>query len=153
MNQVTNMGVTAPDLTRVEESIIHLVKRTRLLWSQAAAQVHPDLQPVGYRILTHLQRQGPTNPGHLADLLDTDKSVISRQARILEDMGLLQASSDPADGRCRIFAVTDSADEVLTSARTWFSRRLAASLSGLGDGEVTALADLLDRVNSGIDGA
>lgn len=148
-------GVTddraARAMVQVEEQIVHLVRRARLLWRDAAARVHPDLQPVGYRMLSHLLREGPSNPGRLAELLETDKSVISRQARLLEDLGLLDVQPDPEDGRCRIFVVTPTAHDVLVATRQSAFDRLAIALEGLSSLEVEQFASLLARVNAGFD--
>lgn len=141
----------APTMVRVEEQVVHLVKRARALWQQAASRVHPDLQPVGYRMLSHLVKWGPHHPGRLADVLETDKSVISRQAKLLCELGLLDVKPDPQDGRGRIFVVTPRAHEVMVQTREWAFGRLAVALEGLEEAEVEQFASLLERVNQGFD--
>ena len=52
-----------------------------LVWKEAAAAVHPDLQPVGYKILSALVHRGRLHAGAIADVLEIDKSVVSRQVQ------------------------------------------------------------------------
>ena len=39
---------TDDEIASVEEQLRRLFGRVRLVWKEAAAAVHPDLQPVGY---------------------------------------------------------------------------------------------------------
>lgn len=146
---VATTDVPPATMARVEEQVVHLVKRTRSLWRVAAASVSPDLQPIGYRMLSHLVREGPSNPGRLVDLMETDKSVISRQARLLEELGLMSVDADPQDGRCRVFSATERAHEVMRQARARASERLGVALGQLSATEVAEFASLLERVNAG----
>jgi hypothetical protein len=38
-------------IARVEEQLGVVFNRARLVWKQAAEQIHPDLQPAGYKVL------------------------------------------------------------------------------------------------------
>lgn len=135
---------------RVEEQLIVLLRRSRQLWRETAAAVHPELQPIGYRLLTTLVKDGPANPGRLADHLETDKSVVSRQARGLEAMGLLVIEPDPTDGRGRLLRATPRACHLVAETRRRALAQLSASLGGLADDEIDHLAQLLERVNLGL---
>lgn len=136
---------------RLEEQIIVLIQRSRQLWREAAAAVHPDLQPIGYRLLTTLVKQGPSNPGRLADLLETDKSVISRQVRVLEPLGLLSVEPDPQDGRGRLLVPTPGACQLLRETRQHALARLDGGLAGLDPVEIDQLLDLLERINGSLE--
>ncbi|PWD51378.1 MarR family transcriptional regulator [Serinibacter arcticus] len=131
----------------VEEQISVLFQRAKLLWRRAAESVHPELQPVGYRMLSQLVHRGPTNAGTLADCLDTDKSVISRQARVLGDLELITVEPDPSDGRGRLFQATEPARELVLRTRAEMSQMLFGGLGALDAEEVEQLGAMLGRLN------
>lgn len=134
----------------LEEQIVVLLGRAKALWREAATSVHPDLQPLGYRMLSTLVKHGPARPGHLACVLETDKSVVSRQARELESLGLLEVLPDPDDGRGRLLCASPAARENVAEMRRRALAGLAASLDALGEGETERLAELLVRVNAAL---
>ena len=47
-------------IARVEEQLGVVFNRARLVWKQAAEQIHPDLQPAGYKVLSTITRLGST---------------------------------------------------------------------------------------------
>ena len=82
---------TDDEIASVEEQLRLLFVRVRLVWKEAAAAVHPDLQPVGYKILSAIVHRGRMHAGAIADVLEIDKSVVSRQVKHLEALGLARA--------------------------------------------------------------
>ncbi|KQQ92815.1 hypothetical protein ASF62_13480 [Leifsonia sp. Leaf325] len=102
----------------VEAAMAVLFTRAGATWRDFAACVHPELQPAGYKILSTLVHHGPTTSGALAELLFTDKSVMSRQVRWLQDNGLVESHADPDDGRVRILAATTDARIRVEQARS-----------------------------------
>lgn len=144
----------APD-PAVDQAIASVEEQFTILFNQVssgmrerAAKVHPDLQPVGYRLLSTLVRTGPLHAGALAGLLSTDKSVVSRQVRILEDLGLIERRVDPSDRRASFLVATPPAIEKVNEARVADQARLYRSLRKWGVDDVGRLADLLARLNS-----
>ena len=79
---------TDDEIASVEEQLRLLFARVRLVWKEAAAAVHPDLQPVGYKIISAIVHRGRMHAGAIADVLEIDKSVVSRQVKHLEALGL-----------------------------------------------------------------
>ena len=79
---------TDDEIASVEEQLRLLFVRVRAVWKEAAAAVHPDLQPVGYKIISAIVHRGRMHAGALADTLEIDKSVVSRQVKHLEALGL-----------------------------------------------------------------
>ena len=91
------LTIEVPDRTDeaiadVEEQLSMLFSRIRTVWKESAEQVHPDLQPAGYKLISAITRLGTTNAHVLADMFDMDKSVVSRQIRMLEEFGLVEAA-------------------------------------------------------------
>jgi DNA-binding MarR family transcriptional regulator len=100
-------------LTAVEQAVGHLVGSMKARWKDLAHQLHPDLQPMGFRILASLLGGGPQRAKDLAATLNTDKSVMSRQLSQLEKFGLVERHIDPDDGRIIHMAVTADTEEKL----------------------------------------
>ena len=124
-----------------------LLGRVRLVWKDAAAKIDPELKPLGYRILSTVVRLGESNASVLADLLETDKSVLSRQVRMLEDAGLVMSRPDAKDGRARILSPTPAAAERVNAVRVEQQLRLRELLRSKPADEVRAFATMLELVN------
>ena len=105
--------------------------RARSLWKESAARIHPELQPSGYKLLTFIARAGSANAHQLADRFEMDKSVVSRQVRMLEDLELLESRPDDSDGRQRVLTATPAACEILADLRGDHADRLRGILSEL----------------------
>jgi len=127
----------------VEEHLAVLFGRARALWKDAAAQIHPDLQPVGYKILSAIVRLGETNASVLAQLLETDKSVVSRQVRMLEDAGLVETRVDEHDGRARVLVPSVAAVERVHAVKTGQQERLRELLRSQPVDDVRTFASML----------
>jgi DNA-binding MarR family transcriptional regulator len=132
-----------------EQQLSVLFGRVRIIMKDAAVQIHPDLRPVGYKILAAIVRLGETNGNHLADLLETDKSVVSRQVRMLEDAGLVTSRADDKDGRARVLTPTPEAVERLRSVRSAQQKRLRELLATQSEHDVRAFADMLRLIGQG----
>lgn len=112
--------------------------RARALWKESAARVHPELQPAGYKLLAFIARAGSANAHRLAESFEMDKSVVSRQVRMLEDLGLLVSSPDDRDGRQRVLTATPEAHAALADLRGDHADRLREALAGLTPDEIQA---------------
>ncbi len=112
--------------------------RARSLWKEAAARIHPELQPSGYKLLTFIARAGSASAHQLADRFEMDKSVVSRQVRMLEDLDLVEARPDDNDGRQRVLTATPAACEILADLRGDHADRLREVLDELEPDELRA---------------
>ncbi|SJN46673.1 Transcriptional regulator, MarR family [Microbacterium esteraromaticum] len=133
-------------VTRVEHELGRLFARIRIGWRDAAATVHPDLQPVGYQVLTSIANAGTTSAGAIIERLQVDKSVVSRQLRQLEQLGLVESIRDPDDRRARLLVVTDLAKERIALARAEYEGRIGDRLSGWSATDLEHFADLLGEL-------
>lgn len=136
----------------VEHHLVVVVRRARATWKEAAASIHPDLQPVGYKVLSTIAKLGQTNAITLAELLETDKSVVSRQVRMLEQSGLVATRADARDGRARVLTATPMALERLQAVKDHQQARLRNLLRTRSASEIRSFADVL-RVLSEPEGA
>lgn len=140
---------TAADeaIADVEGQLSALFNRVRSNWRDYAASVHPELQPAGYKILGHLVRQGPAHAGVLAEQLHTDKSVISRQVRLMEQLGLVESTADASDGRARVLVATPLAVEKVTAIRRTNQAKFYELLRTWPEDDIRKFAELLGRLS------
>jgi len=131
----------------VEREFGSLFVRLRTRMRTQAQELHPQIQPAGYLMLTTLSRSGPMHAGALAEVLYADKSLVSRQASQLEQLGLLRREQDPADRRATYFAITEEADRRLTELVERNRRELRAGLADWDVDELQLFARLLHRLS------
>ena len=112
--------------------------RTRTLWRESAARISPELQVGGYKLLTFIDRAGSVSAHELAERFEMDKSVVSRQVRMLEDLGLIESRPDERDGRLRVLTATPSACAALAELRRDHGVRLRAVVAELTPEEIHA---------------
>lgn len=113
-----------------------LFARARSEWKEAAARLDPELQPAGYKLLMFIARVGSSNAHQLATSFEMDKSVVSRQVRMLEDLGLLDSRADDNDGRLRVLTATPQACAALAELRGANANRLRSTLDQLTPDEI-----------------
>ena len=140
-----NLGLD-PTIT-VEAQLGILISRIRSQLRDRAAFVHPDLQPAGYLILSMLVRSGPSTGGTLADALGMDKSSVSRQVTVMEALGLVERTADPADGRAHFLVASPTAHGAIARIRTEHQVALYERLRSWPSGDAEKLAELLTRLN------
>lgn len=130
-------------VARVEHELAGLFARIRVSWREAAVTVHPDLQPLGYQVLTSIATGKATSAGAIIERLQTDKSAVSRQVRQLEELGLVESVRDPDDRRARVLVATDLAQERVAAARARYEERLGERLRAWSADDLDHFADLL----------
>ncbi|MFC4137619.1 MULTISPECIES: MarR family winged helix-turn-helix transcriptional regulator [unclassified Microbacterium] len=137
------MAIRTADPADVDEALAEfqgqlnlMFAKARTLWKESAARVHPELQPSGYKLLTFVARSGGTNAHQLAECFEMDKSVVSRQVRMLEDLGLLESRADEHDGRLRVLTATPEATAALAQVRADHAQRMRAAMIELDPGEI-----------------
>jgi len=112
-----------------------------------AAVIDPTLEPFGLALLRVLARRGESHASVVAEILAVDKSMISRQAKLLCSLGLVETSVDPNDGRARFLALTSLAEERLAEVRRNQTALVHRRLSRWTPAELDVFAALLERLN------
>ncbi|SIO29930.1 MarR family winged helix-turn-helix transcriptional regulator [Agromyces cerinus] len=130
-------------IAEVEVQMSLLFNRARLIWKEAAQKVHPDLQPAAYKLLSTIVRLGSANAHVLAEMFEMDKSVVSRQVRTLEELGLVDTRADERDGRVRVLVATPVAEE---RVREGNQQRLRDVLRDHPETELRSFAELLRSI-------
>jgi DNA-binding MarR family transcriptional regulator len=115
-------------LRTVEHQISVLWRRARSVSHQLSRQVHPDMEPAAYGLLTVIRREGPIRLTELALSIGVGKPSVSRQIAFLESIGLVSKEADPLDGRAQSIRLTDKGEEkmhqVQDARRQVFRERL-----------------------------
>lgn len=133
-------------VNRVEHELGRLFARIRVGWREAAATVHPDLQPLGYQVLTSIAGGKATSARAIIERLQTDKSAVSRHVRQLEELGLVESIPDPEDRRARVLVATPLAQERIALARAQYEGRIGERLRSWTAADLDHFADLLDAL-------
>lgn len=149
MLTMTAPGDTEKDaaIALVEDRFSSLFRRLKAGMRDRAARIHPEMPVGGFLILSLLERRGPTHAGRLAELLEMDKSIVSRQARWLEEAGLLRREADPSDRRATFFALTDEAVRRLADVRAGDRTAFYEQLRAWQTDDLDRLAQLLGLLN------
>ncbi len=91
---------------RLEQEVGVLLRRVRRSVGERARLVHADLHPSAYFLLAHVAEHGPVRASALVEAMDLDKGAVSRRVQHLVDLGLVDRTPDPADGRATLVAVS-----------------------------------------------
>jgi DNA-binding MarR family transcriptional regulator len=115
-------------LRTVEHQISLFWRRGRSISQQLSRQVHPDMEPAAYGLLTVIRREGPIRLTELASCIGVGKPSVSRQIAFLESIGLVAKEADPLDGRAQTIRLTAKGEEkmhqVQDARREVFRERL-----------------------------
>jgi DNA-binding MarR family transcriptional regulator len=133
---------------RLEREIALLLRRARVISERLAGELHPDLDGSAYGLLALLQDLGPLRAGDLVARLGQDKSTVSRQVTKLVELGLVDRTADPVDGRAQVLAPSSEGSARLARIRAARRARWEADLSDWPTDDVATLAELLERINT-----
>jgi DNA-binding MarR family transcriptional regulator len=104
-------------------------------------------------MLAYVADEGPLRPSVIAERFDVDKGAISRQVQQLVDLGLVDRTPDPLDGRASLLVASAEArrrlDDVVAQRREWLDVRL----SDWRDDELAGFVDVLGRYNAALENA
>lgn len=139
----------AEGIAEVEEQMTALAARIRATSREAAARIHPELAPIGYKMLRVIRRCGSAHASAVADQLGVDRSVVSRQVRQLQELGLVEVGADAQDGRVRVLALTEAGRAGIEADDVQGGSRLIRGLGGWTRADLDAFAGYLARLNAG----
>ena len=137
-------------LVRLEQEVGVLVRRIRRVIAERARLVHPDLQPASYLMLSHVAENGPMRASSVAEVFTIDKGAISRQVTHLIELGLVEKSRDPEDGRAWLLSATPDATQRLRTVAEQRRTYLAERLDGWEAGDLERFTDLLSLYNESL---
>lgn len=138
------------DLRRIEAEVGTLIRRVKRVMGERAREVHPDLHPMTYVILTHLAAHGPLRGADLSDAFGMDKGGVSRQVQALVDLGMVERRPDAEDRRAILLDATDEGRRRLQEMSRSRSDRFDRRLSGWSDAELSDFASQLATYNQAL---
>lgn len=124
---------------------------SRSRWSKYAEGMHSELSGVGMMVLQFILRKGPLTATGLSQFLDMDKSMVSRQVAKLRELGFIDATPAPEDGRVMLLTASASAEEILGRIREQWARAYRERFEGWNPSELEALRTGLQRFNATAD--
>ncbi|ADG87061.1 transcriptional regulator [Thermobispora bispora] len=132
----------------VEHQLGILFRRAQALSARMRSKVHPELEPGAYGLLSSIDRNAPIRPSDLAACLGVGKATISRQVKVLEELGLVGREPDPLDRRAHRLVLTPQGRQLLDRVRTARQQQLYSLLSSWPTEDVWLLARMLERFNA-----
>lgn len=135
----------------LEAQVGVLTRRLRRVVAERAAALDPSLSSVGYVVLEHLRRHGPSRQSEIVAALSSEKGAVSRAVRELAGLGFVDCVPDPEDGRAQQVAIsgfgTQRLDEVVEARRAAYAEKLKDWTTD----EILSLAADLARYNASLD--
>jgi DNA-binding MarR family transcriptional regulator len=132
---------------RLEREIGLMLRRSRAISSRLSSELHPDLDGAGYGLLALLEDAGPLRASDLVARLGLDKSTVSRQVANLVDLGLVDRTADPVDGRAQVLTPSREGSARLARIRDVRRARWESDLSDWPADDIERLGELLHRLN------
>ncbi|MFB9236132.1 MarR family winged helix-turn-helix transcriptional regulator [Plantactinospora siamensis] len=137
-------------LGRIETEVALLMRLGEATRRATGAREHRVLDRAAYVILRHLADAGPRNVSALAARLNLDGSTVTRQVTAMERAGLITRAADPRDGRGTVVSPTDAGLDRVAAVRAARTRLYGDILAGWSAEDRTALAGMLERLNSAL---
>lgn len=132
---------------RLEREIALLLRRSRAISARLAGELHADLDGAAYGLLALLEDAGPLRASDLVTRLGLDKSTVSRQVASLVELGLVDRTADPADGRAQVLTASAEGSSRLARIREVRRARWESDLGHWPTEDVAVLGELLGRLN------
>ena len=137
---------TDSDLTATAAHLrLAVTRMARRLRQEAAG----DLSPTAASALASVERHGPLTPSELAAIERVKRPTATRSLACLEQLGLVERTRDPSDGRSALLSITAAGRNRLRRLRKRKNAYLARRLRELPAADVEALdraAELLEGI-------
>lgn len=134
----------------LEAEFGELITHFRRVIIENANRVSPGLLPGAYKIFTTIARCERVTVSALSERMLMDKGQVSRMVRELEDLGLIERTADPSDGRSSLLELTPLGTERLSAARLPQEGMLLRTLEDWSLTDIGNLTRLLHALGSGV---
>jgi DNA-binding MarR family transcriptional regulator len=135
-------------LLGIESGIAQLFRSGRSALREYSNEFHPELQPTGFNILRMIFSCAPAQAGTIIQQTGLDKSAVSRQIKVLRDLGLVDTQPDPRDGRSSFLVPTSDAEERMEKLRRRVKSDYRDRLEGWSIEELNTFSALIERFNA-----
>lgn len=133
----------------LESELSELLTRVRRLLAENAERMSPGMLPGAYKTFTTIVRRERVTLSVLAEVLLADKGQVSRTVRELEQLGFVERTPDPSDGRSSLLSPTALGLERLAAARAPQESTLLVALEEWPVRDIRELARLLHALTQG----
>jgi len=138
--------------TALEQELGTLLRRARALSAEMGREAHPELDSEAYGLLAGVHDYSWARASELALHFGLGKATVSRQLKVLAQLGLIEREPDPDDGRAHVLVLTEEGRQRLEHARTARRKRWHAVLGTWPIDDVRLMAGMLGRFNHLCDG-
>lgn len=121
---------------------------SRTRWTRFANEVSAELSGVNMLVLQIVLRKGPITATGIGQMLDMDKSLVSRHIAKLRELGLVDGAPAEEDRRVHLLTASAEANELLGGVRARWANSYRERFAGWGDSELATLRDGLHRFNA-----
>lgn len=133
----------------LEAEFSELLTHFRRLIMENANRVSEGMLPGAYKTLTTIARSEQVTVSTLAERMLMDKGQVSRTVRELEELGLVERTPDPADGRSSLLRLTPHGSDRLAAARLPQEGLLMHTLQDWSVADIGNLSRLLHALATG----
>lgn len=144
-------GVVVQQRSGLRRNLVHRLFRLGnavQTQTQQLLALTSDISVVHYRILLRLSQAGPQNVQGIAELLGTNRSLVSRVLPALRTRGWVELLAHESDRRQLIVHLTDDGRAVVKQHEAPIMARFDALQAAFTDDELDSLLEYLDRLES-----
>ena len=149
MSASTDREARTRAVRALEGEFSDLITLFRRKITENANRVSPGMLPGAYKVFTTIVRHEPVTQSALAEMLLLDKGQLSRSVRELTELGLIERTPDPNDGRSSLLSATAHGRDRLADARGPQEGALLAALEDWRVEDIENLARLLHALVAG----
>lgn len=124
---------------------------SRTRWARFASEVSAEISGVSMLVMQVVLRKGPITATGVGQLLDMDKSLVSRQVAKLRELGLIEAAAAADDKRVYLLTASDRAIELIENIRERWTTSYRERFEGWSGAELDTLRAGLHRFNAAVD--
>ena len=120
-----------------------LSRRVTAVYDRALAET--GMRVTQYTLLVQLRRAELISMSELAELLDMDRTTLTRNLKALIELRWVEVKPAKDDARVRLVRITDAGIAQLRSARGHWQKAQDEVKATIGPADLISLHDLLDR--------
>ncbi len=139
-------------LTELSELLTSIARQTHspLLYSELGGRASLDLRPHLFGTLARIRDLQPVRITGVAEVMESERSTISRQISELTSLGLVARWPDPTDGRAVVISLTPEGEAVIGKVYDAWHEALGEMLSPWPERDRSQLVRLLRRLDGAI---
>jgi DNA-binding MarR family transcriptional regulator len=141
------MGSEDGKYAALERELSLMMRRGPSLAREVAEEVHPDLDAASFSTFSRISETAPARASDLVEYFGIDKAAVSRQILGLEQLGLVERTEDPQDGRARAVRLTERGATRLRQVLLARNARFRELVGAWPPEDIDELARLMGMLN------